>query len=509
HFEKMLYDNAQLARLYARAAVTYDDDFYESVARDVFAYVEREMTDAESGVFYSAQDAEVSAREGLNYLWTREQFDEVLGAEDAAFAASIYGVDQGHNFQDPRHPAEPAANVLTLRARPVVLAEEAGVPLAEFAARKKAIDARLYRVRAKREQPRLDDKVLTGWNGLMIAAYADSARMLEDPALLATARRAADFLLERMRGEDGDLLRAWREGEARIPGFLEDYALLMQGLLAIHEAGEAMGERDLGYLDAARELGERAEALFADPQVAGVWYDTRRSRADLLVRTRALNDGASPSGPSTMANNWLTLQEITGDRRYLRRAVDMVGAASGMLARQEWPVAMLGMSRALHRMLQMDEALVSEFAATGPAGNADATAEAPVEVWSDVDRVAVSSEAPGTVRLQLRVGGDYHINAHEPGVDMMVPLSVSVINGTGVRAVVEYPQGEALGASNLGAEFEVLRVHRGKVELTVRLERTDDAWTGRPLLALTYQACTDVMCLEPTTVELDVAIDPR
>ncbi len=501
HFEKMLYDNAQLARLYGRAATRYDDRFFERVARDILMYVAREMTDHETGAFYSAQDAEVQQREGLNYLWTPEQFREVLGEEDAKFAAALYGVNQGTNFRDPHHPDE-ESNVLYMIGRPEAFGEDLGMSGEEVEARERRIDEALYAARQQRPQPALDDKVLTAWNGMMIAALADCARHLDDEVYLDRARRAANYLLTAHRDESGDLIRTG-SGSHAVPGYLEDYAMFVDGLLALHLAATASDATELKWLDAAKSLADRAEVLFADPQVPGVYYDTRAGQGDLIVRTRGQHDGAIPAANSMMISNWMTLHEITGDRRYLRRAVDQVGAMSRTIGNREWPISALQSTRGLHRLLQMDESLVEEFASTSERSEQDL----PVEIYSDRDRVTVTREAPGEVRIQMRIDEAYHINAHDPGVELMVPLSVDITGGTGVRAVVEYPEGALLEASGVPQEMKDLRVHEGRVELTIRLERTDEAWSGRPLITVTYQACTNEMCLAPMTVELDVAVD--
>jgi uncharacterized protein YyaL (SSP411 family) len=205
HFEKMLYDNAQLAAVYARAGATYDDAFYREVAGRTLDYVQREMTGPE-GELYSAEDAEVDGREGGNYVWQPDEVRAALGTDDAALAIKVYGLEGGPNFRDPHHAESPPAYVLRLSGRPEKVAAELGVTVEALRERMGRIDARLYEVRARRPQPRLDDKVLTAWSGLMIGALARAGLALKRREHVEAAARAADFVFTRMRDGAGDLI---------------------------------------------------------------------------------------------------------------------------------------------------------------------------------------------------------------------------------------------------------------------------------------------------------------
>jgi uncharacterized protein YyaL (SSP411 family) len=505
HFEKMLYDNAQLARVYARAARYYGDSWYEQIARRTLAYIQREMTGAEGG-FFSAQDAEVDGREGLNYLWTPQEVRDALEPEDAELALKVYGLTLGPNFQDPHHSTEPPRNVLRLENRPERLAPRLGLAPAVLEERLGKINEALYVARSVRKQPRVDDKVIAGWNGLMIGAFACAARELSDDSLLAPARRAAAFVLSHLTdsaGEGGErrLLRTYRAGQAKTRGFLDDHAMLIHGLLELARASTGH-DRDL-HIQQAQAVLTLAQASFLDENTGG-WFDTRDDDAEIFVRIRSLHDGAVPSATSVMLHNLLDLAELTGDSSYRDQALKSLIAISGSVA--QTPVGAINSTRALLRFLLAappeESARLQEAPAPVLAANASAPQTTPVEVFASTDRVSVSADQPAQLTLFIQIAEGYHVPAADPGdgpdAAPLVPFRVSIINGTGVAAYAGYPEGKAEGNGP--------RVYTGGFELPVVLERTGE-WTGQPLLSLMYQACTETECLAPTMVELDIAID--
>jgi len=502
HFEKMLYDNAQLAGLYARASVTYGDAYYRRTASAALDYVLREMTLGPAGPFLSAQDAEVDGHEGLNYLWQPGELRGLLGGDDADFALKVYGLDGAPNFRDPHHPGDAPAYILHLGGRPERVAASMGMEAAAFLARLDSINAVLYAARSKRKQPRLDDKVLTAWNGLMIGAMARAGTLLSEPRYISAAAHAADFILAGMRDEEGDLLRTYRAGRAAVPGFLEDYAFIIDGLLALDAADASSTTR----LDQARALADLAAGHFGDS--SGGYFDTRAGQSDLFVRARTVHDGAIPGGSSAMLHNLVELHERTGEDAYLDRAVACAGALSASLVRS--PVSSAGATRAVLRLLASSKDTAARLGSLGPskaAGTSPAAANAdsefiPVEIYATAERLEVGKDRPAKLDVVLRIAGGYHINAADPGPGGadLIPLRVGVVNGTGIAAYADYPEGEAYGPG------DELRIHRGEVEFTIAVERTGD-WSGRPLLSVSYQACTETECLAPITAELDVAID--
>ena len=506
HFEKMLYDNAQLAGVYARAAAAFGDAFYARVANQTVEYVRREMT-GERGAFYSAQDAEVDGREGLNYLWTREELDAALGAEEGAFAADVFGAAEGTNFTDPHHPEDGPKNVLVLRARPEALAAELGTGVEELLARIDRSRAALLEVRDTREAPGLDDKILTAWNGMMIAGLAVHARASGDARSLDMAETAARRVLGLMLAQDGTLYRTARgDSGPATPGFLEDYAMLIDGLLALHRASAASGRAELTWLNAARELEAAAWDRFAAPD--GGLFDTLEGQSDLIVRSRSSYDGAVPAAQSVMLHNLLELADVTGESGYADRAVGLLRSLSPEIAGS--PVGAVNSTRGLLRFLREHRERLDEVAPRGAGEEAELAEGAdPVRVLAPGERVTLPADGSWVelpIRIEIEEG--YHINAHEPGLDMLTGLEVRVEGSGAVELEAAYPAGdEYRGPAVPEAEDPVL-VHTGAVEFVVRLRRAAGAaWSGRPMLVATYQVCTETACLRPTTVELDVAID--
>ena len=498
HFEKMLYDNAQLALAYAQAARAYDDSYYKRVVRTTLDYVLREMTAAAGAEgFYSAQDAEVDHREGLNYLWTPEQFAALLG-DDADWVATVYGVSLGPNFQDPHHPDEPAQSVLRLTDRPDRLAEAEGVSTDSFLARLDRANAILLAARDTRKQPTTDDKVLAAWNGLMIEALVEGGSLLGEQKYLDAALAASRFIIASMHDDQGRLLRAFRVGKAHTPAFLEDYAAMIRALVALHRAGVESPGFDPAA--AARTLAASAHKAFSD--AAGAYFDTRENQSDLFVRARASYDGAMPSGLSMMLHALIDLRELDPDAGSADRAGALLVALSADIARS--PVATIHSTDALLRMLASpDDALHAQIDRAAAQAPPPPDARSPVQVFVDVEAVDVTPDEPGVVHVELRIADGYHIVAAEPGPGGadLIPLRAGLISGRGVAVYADYPKGDPYG--------EDIRVHTGIVNLTIAIEHKPGVGPspGEPSLGITYQACTETECLEPKTVSLGVHIN--
>ncbi|MEM1165899.1 MAG: DUF255 domain-containing protein [Planctomycetota bacterium] len=519
HFEKMLYDQAQLAHFYARMFAASRDPFDERILRETLDFVMTEMTD-EAGGFHSALDAEAEDREGLTYVWDAGEIEGVLSANDAAFARTIFALGQGPNFQDPHHQDEPRRIVLTLGARDDRLAEQLGLSVEQYQDTLARIQRTLLEHRRSRTQPALDDKVIVSWNGLMIAGFANAAVALREQRYLDAAARAADFILDSMGDGDGGLLRVYRAGEAKTPGFLEDYAFLIHGLLALHRASAIFGETNLRYINAAQQLRDHAQQRFGGPN--GELFDTLANQSDLFVRTMATADGAIPSGQSVMLHNDLDLREIASDAEALDRAEQVLATMSADVNRS--PAGSINATRALLRMIAIDPELpdrlgpASPEPASTPASSGAPTADAPapadssaapvapgtIEIYAPVDRVSLT-EQEQSVQLRLSIPEGYHLSAFDPGPDDLpvTPLELRVEDGEGVLVRVEAPEPTQITAAGM-----TLNVYEGEVDVRVFVRRDPDvAWQGRPLLVLRYQVCTETECLIPQAVELDVALD--
>ncbi|MDF1810318.1 MAG: thioredoxin domain-containing protein [Phycisphaerales bacterium] len=512
HFEKMLYDNAQLASVYAQASVTYNDAYYARTARRTLDYCLNEMTiQSEPGStgFYSAQDAEVDGKEGLNYLWIKSEINEVLGkdSDETKLALDIYGLNAGTNFQDPHHQKEPKRNVLRMDVRPDEYATQNNLSLEELYSKLDTIDSKLYAVRNQRKQPRLDDKVLVAWNGLLISALVDAGEALSEPKYIAAAQHATDFILEHMRSSDGQLLRAYRDNVSKIPAVLEDYALFIAGLIKLHQAPLA---RNQTSLDTIIHLADQAHELFADD--SGSYYDTRANQTDLFVRTRSYHDGAVPSAIGVMLNNLVDIADLVRDNEaqsntYRVRAVNLLSSISPSLA--SFPMSSINSARAMIKMLDQEEYNKLYAFAGSDQDQKPTEINSPVKVLVSTDTIQVSDDEPASFKIALEIDNGYHIVAAQPGesdaAKLLLPLRVGLTKGQGIAIYADYPQGQAFGLDSVGS----FMVNEGRIEFEVAIEKAPGVGPtpGAPVIGVSFQACNNNACQAPQTVELQIEIE--
>ena len=301
HFEKMLYDNAQLASLYLHGWLATNDSEYRLIVEETLDYVRREMTHPAGG-FYSAQDADSEGAEGKFFVWSPDEIRAALGDPALARVALAYwGVDDGPNFEDH--------SILFVPRDPATVAESLGLTQDAMMASLARARQVLHAAREKRVHPGLDDKVLASWNGLMLAAFAEAAAVLGRTDYLAAAVHNAEFLASQMV-RDGRLRRSWKDGQARITGYLEDHAMVGAGLLALYEA-----TFDRKWLDESRRLAEEALRLFWSEE-REAFFDTGHDQETLVVRPRNLFDNAVPSGTSVTIEWLLRLAVVLGEERY-------------------------------------------------------------------------------------------------------------------------------------------------------------------------------------------------
>jgi hypothetical protein len=321
HFEKMLYDNSQLARVYLHAWQVTGDLFFRTITQEILDYVVREMTDPAGG-FYSTQDADSEGEEGKFFVWTPDEIRQVLGEEASPLQVQRGGGDGRGGLAD----AFMAAYGITERGN------FEGKNILEFVGdmgqRSALVEARrkLFAAREKRIHPARDDKVLTSWNGLMLAAFAEAARILARDDYRQVAERNARFLLKELRQDDGRLLHTWKDGTAKQNGFLEDYSYLMEGLLELYQT-----TFEPRWFVAAQELAETILAHFAAPD--GGFFDTSDDHETLVIRPRDLQDNATPSGNAMAVTALLKLAGFTNDLRYVDIARQALAQIQSMMAR--------------------------------------------------------------------------------------------------------------------------------------------------------------------------------
>lgn len=455
HFEIMLYDNAMLGWCYIEAYRQTENLRYARVARGIFDFVLREMTSPD-GAFYTALDAEVDAKEGGSYLWTRQEIDQVLGSEDAALFCRVYGLDAGPNFADPHHGSGvPDQNVLYLPNGP------------ELEDDPRIVECRrkLYEARRRRKQPLLDTKILTSWNALMIRALAYGGRILQEKRYLEAAERAAGFLLREHQLEEGSLIRTSRDGVRKHAAFLDDYAFLCQAMLALHDAGA-----DADWREQARALSKVMLRKFWDEADGGFFYSDEDAK-DLIVRQKVGTDSPLPAGNAVAAKVMLALDER-----------DIARGTIEVFARQ-----LQQQAESMSAMVEAAMLYVKRYGALEVEPSRQDAQDrplSPVELAQRVVAVGTSWRNASQLEVRLSILKRYHINSSRPRQGM-IPTELRVSGGEVDR--IEYPVGETYDMQTS------LLVHFKQPVVT-------------PIRAtLRYQACDESACLPEVTRTFDIA----
>ena len=520
HFEKMLYDNAQLVSAYAQAFARWNVPEYRRAAEETLEWVLREMTDAEGG-FYSALDADSEGGEGAYYLWSLAEVVEALGVEEGALFARLYGMKEGGNFVDMITGEEPG-NIPHLKHSWAELARAEGLTEDALRPRMDRTRATLLSIRSKRVPPGLDDKVVTSWNGLMIGAFSRAGQIFARPDFTQAALRASRFALSHLR-RDGRLLRSWRQGEARIAGYLEDYAFLAWGLLELHEV---TGDR--AWLDEARSLVEEMIERFWDKDQGG-FYHVAHDHESLIARPKDCFDSAIPSVNGMAARVLVWLWLVTGDGRYEARAAEMFRFFAGVLEHAPRAAESLLLAYMIWREAKPEETgagasagtVVSSAAIAAPAGVAVASAttgagatmpgplaraqRGPVIATATVDKRRIAPGEMAELALALEIDPGWHIQSAKPTRSALVATSVELGVAEGLApGEMHFPDGSL---APIGGEK--LSVYQGKVVVKVPITAARDCPPGRaPLIArIRFQACDDTRCLAPERVELEFAIE--
>ena len=373
HFEKMLYDNAQLIRIYLALFQITGEEFFKRIAVETLDYVQREMTGPEGG-FYSTQDADSEGEEGKFFVWTPDEVAAVLGVSDAARFDAYFDVTSDGNFE--------GKNILNI---PDPELFESG----KLAASQDDLNVwrqRLFEHREKRIKPHRDEKVITAWNGLMLAAFAEAAAILGSSEYLDTAIRNAEFLMKNLV-KDGRVLRTWKDGRGKLNGYVEDYANLADGLIALYQiTGEVR------FLEEARRLADVMLSEFWDEDNGGFFF-TSTDHEELIVRNKDLYDNATPSGNSVAADVLIKLSKFYGEERYERFARTVMRLTADQIRQHPQ-----GFGRAL-ATIEFALARVKEVVIAGPAGN-----DLEKELWSAYRPFIISApvRSPGATPPLIR-----------------------------------------------------------------------------------------------------------
>jgi uncharacterized protein len=458
HFEKMLYDNAQLAELYARAYRVTGKRLYRRIVEETLAYVLREMT-SPGGGFYSSQDAETHHEEGRFYVWTDKELDAVLRDEPAnKLFRKVYGADGKPNFEGKYH-------ILTLSRPLAAAAKEAKMGEPELRKLLARLRQKLFEARSKRDRPFRNEVMLTAWSGQMIAGFAEAGRSLKEKKYLDAAARAADFVLKHQKTKDGRLLRTYGAQPGKAPkaqgnGYLEDYAFLVHGLLNLYDATGAKK-----WLAEARALTDVMVKQFGEAK-AGGYYFTAHDHEKLFARTKDQYDSAQPSGNSVALRNLARLWAATGEERYRAEAERGFKAFAGSL--KAHPQTLTAMLQALDIYLDAKEAREKAPPKKG----------APVKQGAGKGRgvaaVVASASRPDeqgkrVVTVTLTMEKDCAAYANPVGVEDLESACATLSftsGGKPLAAAVSYPPGKAVKTELVGT----YRIYEGTVTIRATVQ---------------------------------------
>ena len=479
HFEKMLYDNAHLAELLAITAATTGDAELNRLARGTLDFVLDEMK-LDGGGFKSAIDAETDGEEGAYYVWTRSELRDALSADDYDWLGPIFGFDGPPNFEGEKY-------TLYLTDTLDAHGKRLGWDRAKLLEKMSAQLDRLRDSRKRREFPLVDDKVLTDWNGMMIAAMAQAGSSLNEPRYLEAAERAATFILGTLKSSDGTLLHAWRRGEAKIPAFLDDYAFLMKGLIALYEATQ-----DRRWVKAAEGIAEEMERRLRDP--SGGYY-LSVEKPHLLFQPKTVFDGAIPSGNGIATLALLALAEHSGKTVYRQRAESAMKSFAPDLDQRPGTLRTLAQAVGRYHRGSAPASVVASKEHPSAEQIDEPVAEL-AEKLVTTDLVLgnpSSADPPGLpFELRLAIRDGWHVNANPPSFEYLIATEVQ-----GDVRNVRYPDGEIFEFS---FSDTALSVYHGSISIHGEVN------PGESDIRLVYQACDDTRCLAP--VERKIQLSP-
>lgn len=506
HFEKMLYDNAQLADIYADAYRSTKQRHYKDVVEGTIAFLFRELRDA-GGAFYAALDADSEGVEGKYYVWTSEELAQLLSAEELTICHAIYGTGGEQNFE--------LGHVLEIRQSLDSAAKKLKLPAVQLERQLAEIDRKLLAARQERRAPARDDKILAAWNGLAIRMLARAGVILEKPEYIAAAEKAAEFILTEMRDEKGRLYHGYAARQAKLNAYLDDYAYVNEGLLALH-----LATGNEKWANAAKRLSDMQLQLFWDEQGKGCYFTSHNHEA-LLARTKSAYDSVLPSGNSVTVRNLLRLAAFSKQPDYRNRARQTLELFVPLIA--DSPGGLTNMALALGEYLDVPEPATgnrssprktlgiapdSEIllaAGEEPAGAKKKPEYVTGQAFLSVDRLPAGGKCKVAVQLQIADG--WHIHANPAG-DEELDIATEVEAESKLQAALKnlrYPAGKKADRED---GDKPLLLYVGKVTIFGEIEVPAAAAGKRDdlVLLVNYQACNDNRCLPPKKLKLTIPV---
>jgi hypothetical protein len=513
HFEKMLYDNAQLTDVYAEAYRHTNQRHYKDVVEETIEFVFRELRHS-GGAFYAALDADSEGVEGKYYVWTNRELEKVLTADDLKICNAVYGTGGDQNFE--------IGHVLEMLQSIDETAKLLRVPALQLNKRRLEIGKKLLAARQQRRRPALDDKILVSWNGLMIRALAKAGVILQKPEYVQAAEKAANFILSEMRDDQGRLLHSYAGGKAKLNAYLDDYAFLIEGLLALH-----LATGDDKWANAARRLSDLQLQMFWDEEGHGCYFTSHQHEA-LLARTKNAYDSVLPSGNSVSVRNLLRLASFSKQLEYRDRARETLELFTPLI--QGSPSGLTNMALALSEFLDTAETAFksprlqgstlgiapdSEIVLTGgkededspkPSKKGQKPAIVTGQAFLSVDKLPPGKTCKVLVQLQIAEGWHIHANpAGDPDLDLATEVELEQ-SKLGIELTkLRFPKGKSV---ERGPDEKPQSLYMGKVSVVGQFDVPAKAAGGEEELVVTvmFQACDDAQCLAPKKLKLKLPV---
>lgn len=489
HFEKMLYNQGLLASVLAELHERTGKPEYKRALTRLLDFVVRDMTSPD-GAFYSAWDAETDAVEGDFYVWNRAGLQGVLGADDDDFLAARYDLAPLPHFPGHKYPDGE------------VLYQKTDIKDQADWNRLDGIFEKLLAARSQRDKPLRDDKIVAAWNGMMIAGLADAGRLLDDPAYIRQADKAARFILGTMRGKDGGLSRIYMDGRAHQSAFLDDYAWLAKGLMALYRA-----TGDSYYKDQTLSLLETADRLLLDKDTGSYYLTDGSDRLPVRIR-QGMDTGALPSDNAVMAQIFVDLYRATDEPQWKDRAETLASAFSQGFLEQTGSYG--HMIHALLRLNGPDDKMWLDPVAGAEAAAAEQPAPAAPAQEESKDKVKVhthilhgqSTDTKKIIEVTVDIEDGWHVNANPASLDFLIPTVADIQTNEPSEVKIAYP-----AAEKYETPLGTIDVYAGKAKITATVMAKQPIDEEKMRLLLQVQACKEATCYPPSQIAINITHD--